>query len=278
MNAIQAIILGIVQGLTEFIPVSSSGHLVIVPWALGWPNPGLLFDTMLHWGTLAAVIVYFWRDWIGIIRGFFRSLATRGPWSSAPDGRLADPFNRLAWAIILGTIPAVVIGYLFNDFVESLFNTPAAVGAFMLVTAAILALSERYGRRERPLASINIPDSVAVGFAQAAAIAPGLSRSGATISAGLARGLDRESAARYSFLLGTPAILGAGLLQLFKLMQGTETSATPALAVVLGTVTAAVVGYLCIRFLLAYLRRGKLYPFAIYCALVGLIVIVASVL
>ncbi|MGE5602695.1 MAG: undecaprenyl-diphosphate phosphatase, partial [Nitrososphaerales archaeon] len=129
MNIIQAIVLGIVQGLTEFIPVSSSGHLVLVPWALGWPSPGLLFDTMLHWGTLAAVVVYFWRDWIEIIRGFFRSLFTRGPWNSATGGRLADPDNRLAWAIILGTIPAVVIGFLFKDFIEQLFNTPAAVGA-----------------------------------------------------------------------------------------------------------------------------------------------------
>ncbi len=278
MNIIQAIVLGIVQGLTEFIPISSSGHLVLVPWALGWPSPGLLFDTMLHWGTLAAVVIYFWRDWIEIIRGFFRSLFTRGPWSSAAGGRLAHPDNRLAWAIILGTIPAVVIGFLFKDFIESLFNTPAAVGAFMLVTAAILALSERYGRRERPLDCINIPDSVAVGFAQAAAIAPGLSRSGATISAGLARGLDRESAARYSFLLATPAILGAGLLQLFDVARGTEPAVTSAAAVVAGTLAAAIVGYLCIRFLLSYLRRGKLYPFAIYCAVVGVLVIVASLL
>jgi undecaprenyl-diphosphatase len=278
MNIIPAIVLGIVQGLTEFIPVSSSGHLVLIPWALGWPSPGLLFDTMLHWGTLAAVVIYFWRDWIEIIRGFFRSLFTRGPWNSRPGGRLADPNGRLAWAIIIGTIPAVVIGFLFKDFVEQLFNTPAAVGVFMLVTAAILALSERYGRRERPLDRINIPDSVAVGFAQAAAIAPGLSRSGATISAGLARGLTRESAARYSFLLATPAILGAGLLQLFDVIRGTESATSSAAAIVLGTLAAAVVGYLCIRFLLAYLRRGKLYPFAIYCAVVGVIVIVASLL
>lgn len=278
MNIIQAIVLGIVQGLTEFIPVSSSGHLVLVPWALGWPNPGLLFDTMLHWGTLAAVVIYFWRDWIDIIGGFFRTLIMRGPWSTTPGGRLADPGGRLAWAIVIGTIPAVLIGFLFKDLVESLFNSPAVVGAFMLVTAAILALSERYGRRERPLDWINIPDSVAIGLAQAAAIAPGLSRSGATISAGLARGLNRESAARYSFLLATPVILGAGLLQLFDLIRGTEPATTSAPAVVAGTLAAAIAGYLCIRFLLAYLRRGKLYPFAIYCAVVGALVIVASLL
>ncbi len=148
----------------------------------------------------------------------------------------------------------------------------------MLVTAAILALSERLGRRNRPLTNINIPDSIAVGFAQAAAIAPGLSRSGATISAGLARGLDREGAARYSFLLSTPAILGAGILQLFDVLKGTESVTSSTAAVVIGTLTAAIVGYLVIRFLLAYLRKGTLYPFAIYCAVVGLIVIGAGIL
>ncbi len=278
MNIIHAIVLGIVQGLTEFIPVSSSGHLVLVPWALGWPSPGLFFDTMLHWGTLAAVLIYFWRDWIEIVRGFFRSLFTRGPLNSAPGGRLSDPNARLAWAIILGSIPAVIVGFLLKDFVEALFDTPTAVGFFMLVTAAILTLSERYGRRERPLDSINIPDALAIGLAQAAAIAPGLSRSGATIAAGMGRRMTREAAARFSFLLATPAILGAGVLQLFDVVRGAETDAVSTAAVAVGTLTAAVVGYLCIRFLLAYLRRGKLYPFAIYCAVVGLIVIVASLI
>jgi undecaprenyl-diphosphatase len=178
----------------------------------------------------------------------------------------------------VGTIPAVVIGFLFKDFVESLFGTPAAVGAFLLVTAAILALSERMGRRERPLLKITVPDALLVGLAQAAAIAPGVSRSGATMSAGLARGLDREAAARFSFLLGTPAILGAGVLQLFDVVRGAETATSSVAAIVVGTLAAGVVGYLCIRFLLAYLRRGKLYPFAIYCAVIGLAVIAASVM
>ncbi len=276
MNIIQAIILGIVQGATEFIPISSSGHLVLVPWALGWPNPGLLFDTMLHWGTLAAVIVYFWRDWLDIIAGFFRSLTARGPWSTAPGGRLADFNSRLAWAIIIGTLPAVIIGFLFKDFLESLFSTPLAVGAFLLVTAVLLTLSERLSRHDRPLLKINIPDALIVGLAQALAIAPGISRSGATISGGLARGLTRDSAARYSFLLATPAILGAGVLQLFDVLRGTEATGSSTTAIALGVLAAAVVGYLCIRFLLAYLRRGKLYPFAVYCALVGLIVIAVN--
>lgn len=276
MNIIQSIILGIVQGLTEFIPVSSSGHLVLVPWALHWPSPGLFFDTMLHWGTLAAVLVYFWRDWVGIVRGFFRSLFTQGPWSAAPGGRLHDFDNRLAWAVIVGTLPAVVIGFLFKDYVESLFDTPLAVGAFLLVTAVLLALSERLSQRDRPLLKINMPDALVIGLAQALAIAPGISRAGATIAGGLGRGLTRDSAARYSFLLATPAILGAGVLQLFDVLKGGEISSTPLTPVVLGMVAAAVAGYLCIRFLLAYLRRGKLYPFAIYCAVIGLAVILVD--
>ncbi len=275
MSIIQAIILGIVQGATEFIPVSSSAHLVLVPWVLGWPSPGLFFDTLLHWGTLAAVLTYFWRDWIAVIKGFFRSLGQGGSWNSAPGGRLADPNNRLAWAIILGTIPAVVLGFLFKDYVESLLASPTAVGVFLIFTAAILAISERLGRRVRALDRITIADSLAIGLAQAAAIAPGISRSGATMAAGLGRGLTRDAAARFSFLLGTPAILGAGLLQLVDVLRGAkEPPVWP--AAIAGMIMAAVVGYLCIKFLLTYLRRGRLYVFAAYCALVGLAMVILS--
>ncbi len=276
MNILHAIILGIIQGLTEFIPVSSSAHLVLVPWAFGWPAPGLLFDTMLHWGTLTAVVAYFWRDWIAVIRGFFRSLAVRGPWNSRPHGRLADVDSRLAWGIIIGTLPAVVLGVLFKDFFESLFGAPAAVAVFMLVTAGILTLSERLGRRTRSLTTLTMIDAVAVGFAQAVAIAPGISRSGATIAAGLARGLKREDAARYSFLLSTPIIFGAGLKQLFDVVTGSATAGTPWGAVLAGTLAAALSGYLCIRFLLAYLRSGKLYVFAAYLVVVGVAVLILN--
>lgn len=278
MDIIQAIILGIVQGATEFIPVSSSAHLVLVPWAFGWPNPGLLFDTMLHWGTLAAVITYFWRDWLAVIRAFFRSLFMRGPWSSAPGGRLADSENRLAWGIILGTIPAVVLGFLFKDFIEGLFGTPLAVGAFLLVTAVILTVSEKLGKRVRSLGQLTIPDSLLIGLAQAASIAPGISRSGATMAAGLGRGLKREDAAKFSFMLSAPVILGAGVLQLFDVVRGTESFMSSTAAVIAGAVAAAITGYLVIRFLLNYLRRGSLYVFAAYCAVVGAVVIVASLL
>lgn len=276
MEIIRAIFLGIVQGATEFIPVSSSAHLVLVPWALRWPAPSLFFDTMLHWGTLLAIITYFWRDWLRVLRGFWASLTTRGPWRSVPGGRLQTVDSRLAWALIIGTIPAALIGYLFDDFVEGLFHAPLAVGAFLLVTAVILTISERLGRRTRELDQLNSADAVTIGFAQALALAPGISRSGATIAAGLGRGLTREGAARYSFMLSTPAVLGAGLLQIPDALAAGGRESW--LAVAAGALAAAVAGYLCIRFLLAYLRRGKLYVFAAYCAVIGAAVIVASLL
>jgi undecaprenyl-diphosphatase len=277
MDLIQSFILGLVQGLTEFIPVSSSAHLVLVPWAAGWSSPGLTFDTILHWGTLLAVLGYFWRDWLRVIGGFVRSLVRRGAWNTAPGGRLSDADSRLAWWLIIGSIPAAVLGYLFKDFFESLFSSPGAVGGFLLVTALILALSEMFGRRLRSLESVNLLDTFLIGLAQAIAIAPGISRSGATIAAGLGRGLKRDDAARFSFLLGTPAILGAGLLQLVHLVRAGNLGAElPLLAV--GFVAAAVSGYLCIKFLLAYLRRGRLYVFAGYCAVIGAATLIASVL
>ncbi len=276
MNILHAIILGIVQGLTEFIPVSSSAHLVLVPWVFGWPAPGLLFDTMLHWGTLTAVVAYFWRDWISIIRGFFRSLTAHGPWNSSTHGRLADADSRLAWGIIIGSLPAVVFGVLFEAFFESLFGSPAAVAVFLLVTAGILTLSERLGSRTRSLKTLTMTDAVAVGFAQAVAIAPGISRSGATIAAGLARGLKREDAARYSFLLSTPIIFGAGLKQLLDVVTSGASAAAPWGAVLAGTLAAALSGYLCIRFLLAYLRSGKLYVFAAYLVMVSVAILILN--
>jgi undecaprenyl-diphosphatase len=277
MDLFQALILGLIQGLTEFIPISSSGHLVLVRWALNWPAPDLAFDTMVHWGTLLAVVVYFRCDWLRIAGGFVRGLATRGPWSTRPGGRLAGTDSQLAWWIIIGTIPAVILGYTFKDLFESLFGWPAAVGGFLLVTALILTLSERLGRRVRTVAQITLPDAILIGLAQAAAIAPGISRSGATIAAGLGCGLTRDAAARFSFLLATPVILGAGILQLADLIQvGGLLRELPLLLA--GFLSAAVSGYLCIKLLLAYLRRGKLYIFAAYCASIGLATLVASVL
>jgi undecaprenyl-diphosphatase len=266
MDLVQAIILGILQGATEFIPVSSSGHLVLVPWLLGWESPGLVFDTVVHWGTLVAVLAYFWRDWWVLIRAWMRGLF-RWEWG--------DPDARLMWLIALGTVPAVVIGYLLEDFFEALFGAPAWVSFFLLVTAALLASAEWLGKKTRGLDTLRWSDALIIGLGQAAAIAPGISRSGATISVGLFRGVERAAAARFSFLLGTPIILGAGLLQLLDLFDAPDaTSQVPAL--VAGFLAAAVVGYLCIWFLLRYLQKGKLYPFALYCLWVGVSCLVVA--
>lgn len=259
MDTIQAIILGIVQGASEFVPISSSGHLVLVPWLLGWPSPGLVFDTVVHWGTLVAVLTYFWRDFMALARAWGHSLASRN---------LSEPEARIAWLIIVGTVPAALMGYVGEDFFENLFAAPAVVAAFLLVTGLILALSEWLGKRRKESHQLTFLDAIIIGIAQGCAIAPGISRSGATIAAGLFRGLKREAAARYSFLLATPIILGAGLLQLLDLFEmGNPTEHLPPL--VLGFLAAALSGYLCIRFLLSYLQQGRLYAFAIYCWLAG---------
>ncbi|MBC7251314.1 MAG: undecaprenyl-diphosphatase UppP [Anaerolineae bacterium] len=261
MNPLQAIILGLVQGATEFIPVSSSGHLVLVPWLLNWSKPGLVFDTTVHWGTLVAVVAVFWRDLWRLVLAWLRSLRSRS---------LDEEEARIAWWIVLGTVPGVVMGLLFEEPLEELFNTPIAVAVLLLVTAGILTLSEKMSRRNRALAEMTWVDALLIGTGQGVAIMPGISRSGATMSTGLWRGLKRETAARFSFLLSTPIILGAGILQLWDVVRAGDLSAQlPTLT--LGFVAAALSGYLCIRFLLSYLQRHKLYVFAAYCAVAGLV-------
>jgi len=268
MDLFRAIILGLLQGATEFIPVSSSGHLVLFPWLVGWESPGLGFDTAVHWGTLVAVVVFFWRDWWMLIQSWLRGLL-RWDWS--------DPHARLMWCLILGTIPAAVLGYALEDWFEDLFGKPVWASVFLLVTAGLLVLSERLGRGGRPLDSLRWTDALAIGIGQAIAIAPGISRSGATISAGLLRGLNRAEGARFSFLLSTPIILGAGALQLFGLTSDPSAEAQlPALLT--GFLAALLSGYLCIGFLLRYLQRGRLYPFAFYCAWVGISCLLVALL
>jgi undecaprenyl-diphosphatase len=265
---IRAIVLGIVQGATEFIPVSSSAHLVIVPWLLGWPDPSLLFDTILHWGTLLALLLVFWQDVLAIVAATLQSLVRRS---------LADPNARLGWYIVLGTIPAVAVGFLFEDGIETLFGSALTAGSLLLVTAVLLAGSEYLTRRRSDGADVckaTWGQAVAVGCAQAVALAPGISRSGSTIATGLVAGMRREAAARFSFLLGMPAIFGAGLLQMIQVMHDGGSLLTGQMpALVLGFLASALVGYGVIRGLLAYLRRHSLYLFAAYCMVLGLIVI-----
>jgi undecaprenyl-diphosphatase len=266
MSILQAIILGIIQGATEFIPVSSSGHLVLVPWLLNWDSPALVFDTVVHWGTLVAVLAYFWRDWWSLILAWLRGLA-RWDWS--------DTHARLMWLILLGTVPAAILGYLLEAFFESLFGEPVWVSIFLLVTAGLLALGEWLGSRTRELANLKWPDALLIGLGQAAAIAPGISRSGATMTVGLLRGVKRAAAARFSFLLSTPIIFGAGLFSLLDLRSAPEPLAQVPLLIT-GFVAAAATGYLCIWLLLRYLQNRKLYPFAAYCACLAVFCLVVA--
>lgn len=252
--------LGLLQGATEFLPISSSGHLVLVPWLLGWPVPSLAFDALVHWATAFAVLGYFWHDWAALLRGLWRALRSRS-WD--------EPNARLAILIVVGTIPGAVIGWLLEDFFEGIFSRPRTAAAFLLVTAALLTFSERWGQRERTQTIPTWSGALVVGMAQALAIFPGISRSGATIAAGMTQGLQRKSAARFSFLLATPIILGAGLLQISELFQaGSLTVQAPALLA--GFLAALLMGLACIHLLLRYLQRRPLYPFALYCALFGI--------
>lgn len=271
---IQAIILGIVQGISEFVPISSSGHLVIIPWFFGWEKPSLLFDTILHWGTLVSILMVFWRDFWNITVAVIRGLGQRS---------LADFNARLGWFIVIGSIPAAVIGLSFKSFFEALFFSPQSVGFFLLVTGTLLLGSEWLARRmierKRPLTAMTLRDTIIIGFGQALALAPGISRSGSTIAAGLIAGLNRETAARFSFLLGTPAFFGAGLLELIDAMAEDQANVAAQLPeLIVGFIVSAIVGYISIRFLLAYLRTHSLNVFAYYCYGMGLFVIVLSLL
>jgi len=272
MNILQAITLGLVQGATEFIPVSSSGHLVLVPWLLGWefdPQSAFVFDVLVQWGTLVALFACFWRELWAVARGVVRGLAHRHPLETAEA--------RLGWLLVVATLPAVVLGLVLKEAVEQAFSSPIAVSLFLLMTALLLTLSERLGRRTRGLASLGWFDALWIGLSQVLALFPGLSRSGATIAGGLTRDLERPAAARFSFLMSVPALLGAGVV------AGRDLLAAPDLGAQVGVVgvgflAAAVSGYLCIWGLLRYLQRGRLYPFAAYCLLMGVSCLVVALL
>ncbi len=262
MTLIQVVFLGILQGATEFLPVSSSGHLVIFRHLFGWAEPGLALDTLLHLGTLVAIAIYFWRD--------FWTLALAA-WDSLRRRAITTPEARLAWLIVLATIPGALLGFLFEDQVEQLFGIPRAAAAFLLVTAGLLALSEYLGRRERAVDTMTWRDALLIGLAQTFALIPGLSRSGATIAAGLLLGYRREDATRFSFLLSAPIVLGGGLYQLLKLATGAASGVS--LSAFAGMLVAAVVGYAAIAGLLALVRKRPLWPFVAYCVLLGLAVL-----
>ncbi len=254
MTPLHALVLGILQGLGEFLPISSSGHLIVVPWLFGWPDSGLSFDVALHLGTLVAVAAAFWRDWVRLLAAFFRAL---------PQGRvLADPDSRVLVYLALATIPGALAGLLLEKWAESAFRAPGLVAAMMVVLGVILWFADRRANRipgddDR---HVSLRDALVIGFAQALAIVPGTSRSGATISAALFLGHRREEAARFCFLLALPITAGAALVKVPHLFRaGGETG-----PVLVGMAAAAVSGFLAIRLLLSYVRRRTYTPFVLY--------------
>ncbi len=267
MTLFQALLLGIVQGITEFLPISSSGHLVLVPHLLGWEipaNQAFVFDVLVQMGTLVAVIVYFWDDLWHIGRGFLIALTHRRP--------LESPEARLGWYLIVATLPAVVAGLLFKDAIETAFGSPRAVGFFLWGTAALLVVGEALGKRTRNLAQLHWADALVVGLFQVLALFPGVSRSGSTISGGMLRNFDRPTAARFSFLMSVPVMVGAGLVALKDLLA-MPTSAQVAAPVAVGFLAALLSGYAAIRWLLRYLSQHSLYVFALYCLAVGALIL-----
>lgn len=274
MHSLEAIILGAVQGLTEFIPISSSAHLVVLPWVLDWNTPGLVFDVALHLGTLFALLSYFWREWYDMVKiyaGTTRVAKALGLQRSA-SGRPV-----LLWPIVLACLPAGLAGMCFEHTVEGSLRDPVLAGIVTIVLGAILLAADRLGAKLRPMHVVTTRDWIAVGLAQALAIVPGVSRSGVTITAGLFCGLERQAAARFSFLLGAPIIFGAAVYKLRDLLT-TGLPADQILPFVLGVVTATVVGYLCIGFLMEYLRKRSVWVFVLYRALFGSAVILVSLL
>ena len=261
MNALQAIVLGLVQGLTEFLPISSSGHLRIVPAFFGWDDPGAAFTAVIQLGTMAAVLLYFRADLWRIATAWLRSL--RDPMVRG------DLDARMGWYIILGTIPISVLGLAFKDPIETKFRNLELIGTTLIVFGLVMLAAEAASRRDRPLREITSRDGLLIGLAQALALVPGVSRSGATISAGLLLNFDRAAAARYSFLLSVPAVVLSGLFELRHAGEGN----LPVGATALATLLAFVTGYASIAFLLRYLARHSIAVFVAYRVVLGALVL-----
>jgi undecaprenyl-diphosphatase len=269
-TTLQALVMGIVQGLTEFLPVSSSGHLIIVPALLGWTDPfinSLEFSVMLHIGTLVALLIFFRSDWLRLVPAGLATLRDR----SFRD----DPDRRLAWLIAAATIPAIVAGVLFNDIIEKNVRQVGLVALMLVVGGAILWLAEHNGPRTRGITDLTLPAALGIGAAQAIALVPGISRSGISIAAGLFAGLDRESAARFSFLMATPVTALAAAYEGRKLLTGETGIVVAAIPLIVGMVASLVAGLVAIGVLLRFLRSHPTDVFVAYRVLLAAVVIVA---
>ncbi len=259
MSIGEAVILGIVQGLGEFLPISSSAHLVLVPWLMGWPYAGLTFDVALHLGTLLAVVCYFWRDWLVLLADGLR--------------RAPTVEGRLFWYVAVATVPGALFGYFLEEQAETVFREPLLIGSMLMIMGVVLYLVDSRAPKTRKLGQMGLGDSILIGVSQALAIIPGISRAGITMTAGRFLGLRREAAARFSFLLSAPIIFGAGLVQLSKITPSQINA--PFLT---GVLVSAAVGFLSIGFLLRYLTRHSFVIFVWYRLLLGAMVIIIALL
>ena len=268
MNFLDAIVLGLVQGITEFLPISSSAHLLILGHFLPFASdPGAAFTAITQIGTELAVLIYFWRDIVRIFAHFFRALFGRLTWK--------DPDARMGWLIIVGSIPIVVLGLVFKHQIETVARNLWLVAATLIIFGILLGIADYVGRKQRSLENLTVGRGIIFGFAQALALIPGVSRSGGTITAGLFMGFTRASAARYSFLLAVPAVFGSGLYELYSsLKDGTLTATVGLPQTIVATIVAFGVGFGVIAFLMRWLSTRSFMPFVVYRILLGLVLIV----
>jgi len=264
MSILQAIVFGAVQGLTEFLPISSTAHLVLLPWFLGWPDPGLAFDVALHLGTLVALLIYFRADWFALIASGLGVLR----------GRTQSPGARMAMMIVAATIPGAVAGALFEHKVEESLRSPALIAMMLIIMALVLVAAEIVGRRKKSIDEISWPEAMTVGIAQAFAIVPGVSRSGSTISAGLFCSMKRDAAARFSFYLSAPIIAGAVGKKMIDIAQS-GLSLDQLTPFVVGIIFSGIIGYAAIAFLMRYLQTHNTYLFVFYRIALGIVVLLA---
>ena len=267
---VQAVVLGIVQGLTEFLPISSSGHLIVVPALLGWDDPfieSLAFAVMLHVATLLALLIYFARDWVRLIPAGLAALRDR----SLGD----DPDRRLAWLLVAASVPAAIVGVAFDDLIETAFREPRLVAMTLVAGGVVLWLADRLGSRTRAINGLTFRAALGIGLAQALALIPGVSRSGISISAGLFAGLDRQDAARFAFLMATPITAGAGLWEARKILAGEAGVDLPVAPLLAGMAAALIAGLLAIAVVLRFLRSQGVGVFVLYRAALAAVVVVA---
>lgn len=263
MTILQVIILGLVQGLTEFLPISSSAHLVIIPFFLGWDIPesqAFPFNVLIQLGSLAAIIAFFQQDIIDIFKAFIKGIKSKSPFE--------EPASRTGWLLILATIPAGIIGLLVEDIIKQVFTSPATSAFFLFGTAFLLILAELIGKRSRNIFSIGWLDALWMGFFQALAVFPGISRSGSCLAGGMTRNLDRKSASQFTFLMAIPIMIAAGLKSIFELTH-LDTISSFLLPLIIGFIVSTFIGYISIKWLLAYVQKHSLFSFAGYCVFLG---------